>query len=127
MVVVGWMALMALLLPQLAGERVARAQESPRPVMRALVVGANHGGPGQEPLRFADDDARRFAEVLQEIGGYEPGNIRLLVDATRGELLDALDAERRWLQARSDAGESSVFTFYYSGHARSTALSLHGD
>ena len=123
MEVVGRTALVAaLLLPGLAG-----AQGAPRAAMRALVVGSNRGGPGQEDLHFAEDDARRFADVLVEIGGYEPRGVTLLLNPNREQLLSRLDEERGRLQARRDAGEASVFTFYYSGHARSTALSLGND
>ena len=34
----------------------------------ALVVGSNAGGPGQAELHYAEDDARRVAALLTELG-----------------------------------------------------------
>jgi hypothetical protein len=95
--------------------------------MRALVVGSNRGGPGQADLRFAEDDARRFAEVLVEMGGYSADSVRLLTAPGRDELLAALARVREELTAQAERGDSSVFTFFYSGHARASALSLGPD
>ena len=61
--------------PALAQDR-APAPQTPRPERvdlapdahaYALVVGSNPGGPGQEPLAFAERDAQRMAEVLAAV------------------------------------------------------------
>jgi len=90
----------------------------------ALVVGSNRPGPGQAPLGFAEDDARRMAEVLVELGGLAPEQVRLVLGPTRDELLAALDDTARELSALEAAGQPTALTFYYSGHARARALSL---
>ncbi|MBS2025154.1 MAG: caspase family protein [Deltaproteobacteria bacterium] len=101
----------------------ARAEE-PAPRHLALVVGSNPGGLGQSPLQFAEDDARRFAEVLIELGGYARPEVRLLLSPSRAQMLEALDSIRAQLSTDAQRGDKTVFTFFYSGHARATALSL---
>jgi hypothetical protein len=36
----------------------------------ALVVGNNYGHGGDAILRYAESDARRVAQVLQDLGGF---------------------------------------------------------
>src|SRR6476659_10150887 len=89
----------------------------------ALIVGANDGGPSQERLRFAESDAAKVAAVLTELGSVPETNVRLLQQPTPSQLLDALDQLAQDLATK----QSVVFYFYYSGHARASALSLGGD
>jgi hypothetical protein len=77
----------------LAAPRVARADEPPADDLTAyaVVVGSNPGGPGQAELRFAEDDARRVAEVLRDVGGYRPGDVELVVRPDPAAVLTAID------------------------------------
>jgi hypothetical protein len=103
----------------------AQAPQAPHPgTCHALVVGSNAGGPGQAPLRYAERDALRMAEVLTELGGCDPQRVRRLVAPDGAELLDALDGVGRALAEQAQAGEETRFFFYYSGHARADALNL---
>jgi hypothetical protein len=106
---------------------LAAASEPDDVAQYALVVGSNLGGPGQAPLQYADDDARNVADVLVELGGYDPADVQLLFDPDPGTLLEALAslAERVAEERRQD--ERVVATFYYSGHSRATALDLGGE
>jgi Caspase domain len=90
----------------------------------ALVVGSNLPGPGQAELRYAEDDARKVAATLTEIGGYAPGAVDVLVRPTPDALRQRLDRITRRVAADVAAGKQARFVFYYSGHARSTALDL---
>jgi hypothetical protein len=46
------------------------AGDSTLPLRRlALYIGSNNGGPGRVTLRFAEEDARSMAGVMQELGG----------------------------------------------------------
>lgn len=94
------------------------------PEAYALVVGSNRAGPGQDELRFAREDAQRVLEVLSELGGYHKGNMQLLLDPGREELVTAIGEMRGRLAAHAGRGEQSVFLFYYSGHARAHALNM---
>ena len=97
----------------------------------ALVVGANSGGAGRPPLRYAVSDAERFARVLVEIGGVDPANAIVLRQPKIRELVDALDAvARKVTDARRAAGATGGRTevvLYYSGHADDQGLLLGDD
>jgi len=90
----------------------------------ALVVGSNLAGPGQVALRYAEDDARRVGATLAEIGGYAPGAIDIVVRPTPDALRQRLDRLTRLVAADAAAGRQARVLFYYSGHARSTAIDL---
>jgi hypothetical protein len=88
------------------------------------VIGANRGGHGQAPLRFAAQDARRVAELLVELGRTKAEHVQLLLEPSPAAIEQALAQLRARLAEHARAGESSRLLFYYSGHARARALSL---
>ena len=96
-----------------------------RPHTYAVVIGSNGGGAAQSPLHFAEDDARRFAEVLRDVGHFAPDDVSVLLHPDAAGVTAALDALAAKLHARS--GEPSEVVFYYSGHARANALTLGGE
>jgi len=93
----------------------------------AIVVGSNDGGPGQDTLRYAEDDARRVATVLRELGGYARDHVRMVLAPTPDTLRDAIDDVAADLERDQAAGRRSLVFFYYSGHARASGLSLGDD
>ena len=90
----------------------------------ALVVGSNVGGRGQSPLRFAEADAKRVADVLVELGGLEAANVQRLLRPSAAELRAHIDHVREQIILLAQQGKQSRFYFYYSGHARADALNL---
>ncbi|MBP9087910.1 MAG: caspase family protein [Kofleriaceae bacterium] len=90
----------------------------------AILIGANVGGPGQPPLRYAQDDARKMHEVLTELSGYSPDNIIRLNQPTPAQMIAALDRVAARIVADQMAGKVSRVLFHYSGHAKATALNL---
>jgi hypothetical protein len=90
----------------------------------AIVVGSNAGGPGQTDLRYSEDDARRMATVLTELGGYPADHVDLVVHPSPAVLLEHVQKVAERVEADHAAGKQSRLFFYYSGHARSTALDL---
>jgi hypothetical protein len=90
----------------------------------ALVVGSNRPGAGQSPLTYAKHDADRFRAVLTELGGIMPGRIRTLYDPSAETLKTTLEALGQEMSRHRDADEPTSFVFYYSGHARATAINL---
>lgn len=90
----------------------------------AIVVGSNAGGPGQTDLRFAEDDARRVGQLLTELGGYKADHVDVVVHPTPEQLRARIDKLAGRVAADADAGRQSRVFFYYSGHARATALDL---
>ncbi|TMQ04933.1 MAG: caspase family protein [Deltaproteobacteria bacterium] len=104
----------------------ARA-EPPDIGLHALVVGSNAGGPGQTALHYAEDDARRVAATLRELGGYASDAVDVVVHPTPAALRDHLTALGARVAADRAAGRQARVLFYYSGHARSTAIDLGPD
>jgi hypothetical protein len=100
---------------------------APRPHAFAVVVGSNAGGAGQGPLRFAEGDAQRMAAVLREIGHFDGGDVQILLHPDASQVLAAIDDVGARVQAATARGEQSEVVFYYSGHARATAVNLGSD
>jgi len=89
-----------------------------------LVAIGNNRGSGSEPtLRFAEEDARRFSDVMFQLGRVAPED---------GILMRGADAERirktllhmntRIRQDVAHLSEPSVLVVYYSGHADARGL-----
>jgi len=114
-------------LAALAAAGTARAQPATGIAVHALVVGSNAGGPGQTPLHFAEDDAARVAAMLRELGGYPADAVDVVVHPTPAVLRDHLGQLATRVAADRAAGRQARVLFYYSGHARSTAIDLGPD
>lgn len=112
----------------LAAPATARAAEPasavPHPYAYGVLVGSNPGGPGQPTLRFAEEDARRMADVLEQLGRYGKTDMRVLVRPDAAGVLAALDEVAEKLRAHEQRGEQAVLVFYYSGHAKANAFHL---
>ncbi|MBA3539007.1 MAG: caspase family protein [Deltaproteobacteria bacterium] len=102
----------------------AAAHADPAPATYALVIGSNAGGPGQVTLHYAEDDARRVAGVLTELGGFSAANVDVVVHPTPQLVRDRLTRLAARVQADITAGRQARIFFYYSGHARSNAIDL---
>ncbi|MBA3451690.1 MAG: caspase family protein [Deltaproteobacteria bacterium] len=114
-----------LSLAVVAATRPALADTAPPDVATyAVVVGSNAGGPGQTDLRYAEDDARRMGAFLAELGGYSADKIDVIVHPTPDLLRERLTQLGTKVHADLAAGKKARVLFYYSGHARATALDL---
>ncbi|MBL0217859.1 MAG: caspase family protein [Myxococcales bacterium] len=104
----------------------AHADPTPPPAVAtyAIVVGSNAGGPGQTELRFAEDDARRVASLLGELGGYSADAIDVIVHPTPDLVRERLARLSTRVSADLANGRQARVLFYYSGHARANALDL---
>jgi hypothetical protein len=91
------------------------------PVGYALIVGSNAPGPGQQELAWAEEDAGEVAALLQEMGGFRPGNVRVLLAPTPAVLLSEIERMEREIVM---SGHPAKVFFYYSGHAKASGLSL---
>lgn len=89
-----------------------------------LTAGANDGGHGRTSLRYAVTDARRFGQLMVQMGGVEAANRVLLQDPGRGDLETALTELRRQVAAARDGGARTEVLLYYSGHADEEGLLL---
>jgi len=93
----------------------------------AVVAGSNTGGAGQAPLRYAEDDARHFSDVLLELGRHDKEGVRLLLHPTSAGISSAIAEIAKAAKANAARGEQSLFVFYYSGHAKANALTPGGE
>ena len=97
----------------------ASAARGAEPRRVAVLVGANRGAGGRPDLRYAHSDARSLGDTLVQVGGFEPGDVHVLLDPEPDAVLFTLDRELAVL--RGVTGES-LLLFYYSGHADAQAL-----
>jgi hypothetical protein len=88
----------------------------------ALVLGHNRGKRDTIDLRYAEQDAKRVAQVLAELGRFS--QVRLQTGGSAKTLLALLRELGRKLAERRRRGEPVLFLFYYSGHADETGLQL---
>ncbi len=93
------------------------------PVRHAVIVGANDGGGVLEPLKYAENDAQQFAELLVELGGFDEHLVTVLYAPTADDLRGALGAHA----SVTEAYPEDLFVFYYSGHADANGLRLSED
>lgn len=92
----------------------------------ALIVGVNDGGPERVQLRYAATDALALSRVLTQLGGVDPDDAVVLLDADKDGLSAGLDRLAVQLAAASPDVRSELF-FYYSGHSDERGLLLGGE
>ena len=98
---------------------------SARAEVRLLVaVGVDSGLPGDVPLRYAENDASRFAAALDELGGVSRST--LLLGANASGLPATMAQLQRDVVAAHSHGERVLFVLYYSGHADHDFLHIDG-
>lgn len=91
----------------------------------ALIVGNNQGhGPDLE-LRYAEADAAKVAQVLRDLGGFQPTDTVVLrgedAATVRSSLISLNDRIRT---SQAIPGQQALLFVYYSGHADAQALRL---
>jgi hypothetical protein len=105
-----------------------RAAADPAKVRRfAFLAGANDGGTGRVPLRYATTDARAVSRVLLEMGGVRPEDLVFADEPDRATLLRQLEAMRRTVASARVPAVRTELIFYYSGHSDEEGLLLHGE
>lgn len=104
----------------------AGAVEGPGARRFAVVVASNHGGEDRPVLRHAHSDARAFTDVLVELGGVAPGDVKTLLEPGPDEVLAALADAATLVREVAAAGVRADLVAYYSGHSDEDALLLGG-
>jgi len=88
----------------------------------AIVVGADVGAKGTQPLGFAQKDAAKMAELFTTLGRVGTGDVWLLLAPNADGLRNALaDVSRRLAEP---GNRKTELFFYYSGHADEAGLQL---
>jgi hypothetical protein len=107
---------------------VAHAQQAapvvPHPHAYGILVGTNEGGAGQTKLRYAEDDAKKMAQVFRELGRFGSTDMRVLLHPDADAVLHEVDEVGKKLAEHAQKNEQAVLVFYYSGHAKANAFSL---
>ncbi len=109
-----------------AADEPAPVTTVPHPYAYGILVGSNPGGAGQQTLRYAEDDARRMADVLQQLGRYGKADMRVLIRPDQARVFATIDEIAGKLREHQQKGEQAVLVFYYSGHAKANAFNLGG-
>ncbi|QDE71558.1 peptidase [Myxococcus xanthus] len=116
------MMLLSLLTAALLSQ--APAGEAPPPRRYALLIGANRGLASDEPLRFADADARRMFTLFRDAGGLHPEDAQVVLGADANRVKAALGTLRE--RMARDATPGDQLLVYVSSHADGEALHLSG-
>lgn len=89
-----------------------------------LAISANNGGENRAVLRYAESDAKSFANVLKEMGGVQAQNVFLVKQPNVASLKQELsNLDQKILKIGSAGGRNEVLV-YYSGHADDKGLRL---
>lgn len=94
-----------------------------------FAVSANNGGKGRPVLRYAESDARAFANVLSQMGGVPKQNVYRVTEPSVASLQSQLESlDKKLAAAKSakgaDASSREEVLVYYSGHADEKGLRL---
>ena len=88
----------------------------------ALIVGNNQGHAPDMELRYAEADAAKVAQVLRDLGGFQPADTVILrgedAQTVRSSLISLNDRIRA---AQAIPGQQALLFVYYSGHADAQA------
>lgn len=113
----GWVVAAALLL--FAGPAAAATRRI------VVAVGHNTGADGRAPLRYAEEDAGKFADVMVDLGEVAPGDVFLVQGKGSSTVHAALDqATAAVAKARTSPDDRVVLLFFYSGHSDGQTIEL---
>lgn len=95
------------------------------PIRILIAAGSKVGLPAERPLKFADNDAKHVRDVMVTLGGVRAEHAVFLSDASRSELLRALDRVKA--EAARHRPDEVTLLFYFSGHGDREALHFGAD
>ena len=99
-----------------AGGHPVQSQVLEYPKRHALIIGIReYTDPSLPKLPCAAEDAKGVAETLIQQLGFDPNDVRLLLDkeATRDAIEEAI---KDWAGDRKRIGENDLFVFMFAGH-----------
>jgi len=122
-----WIAALCVCLAHAAWSASGAGDEA-LPLRRlALYIGSNNGGGGRVTLRYAEEDARAMAGVMQELGGVAAEDSLVLLAPTSEGVLDSFRLVRQRAQKVRDSSRRVEFLLYYSGHSDEQGLLFVSD
>jgi Caspase domain len=91
----------------------------------AVVVGHNTGADTQVPLRFAEEDAGKLADVLVDLGDVAPADLFLVQGKGTSVVREVLGkASAAVARARATPDDRVILLFFYSGHSDGQSIEL---
>ncbi len=90
-----------------------------------LAFGENLGAADDVPLRYAEQDARNFADTLRSVGGVRAEDAKVETELTAAKVETLLAVARQRLRAEG-AGRNDLLYVYVSAHAGEGELHLRG-
>lgn len=102
------------------------AQPLVQDVRVAVVVGNNRGLDSEQPLAWAEEDARRVHALLGQVAGVVPRRSWLVLGGGPDDVLRALSEARGQVRELAANGPTALL-FYVSAHADEEALHLGGE
>jgi hypothetical protein len=92
----------------------------------AIVVGNDVGGGERPALRYAAKDAAKMARVLEDLGHFAAGDVRLRQGQSLADLRATFSEMKELVAAtkRHDPRSRALLLFYFSGHSDGAALEL---
>jgi hypothetical protein len=103
---------------------IPSAAQAADTVRFAVIVGNNQGAIGSRPLRFAEQDARKFHRAITRFGGVRARDAKLLIGKNAKQVWKALVQLEKRIKRYRAPGVRTLFVFYYSGHADGSVLEL---
>jgi hypothetical protein len=92
----------------------------------AIVIGNDQGATDQPALRYSQQDAARFAQVLKELGHFAPEHVALLENRKPADFRASV-ARLEAAIAHGKPDADTLLVVYYSGHASAAGLDLGTD
>lgn len=88
-----------------------------------LIIGNNVGNNGLTNLRYAEQDARNLYQTLTQIGGFPPGQMRLLLGKNPETLAVAIKSlQAQALHFLKNSSDQVLLLIYFSGHSENGSL-----
>ena len=88
-----------------------------------IAFGNNKGLASEKPLKYAQKDAKKFAELMSKIGDVPDSNVILLQVESSKALSKAI--REMGLKTRGLKAESVTLFFYYVGHGTDKNIRIH--
>jgi hypothetical protein len=92
----------------------------------ALVIGNNNGLASEVPLRYAQKDASRIAELLTTLGGFKKDRMYLLINQSVATLQSTVKELVETTKKLRHHNENIILFVYYSGHGSGNAFHING-
>ena len=104
---------------------IAQAQGLQGDARVVLAIGNNIGAKGEEPLDYAEEDARRFHQLMTELGGVSAERAYLVLGANARTVRQKLNEARGRVQELAARQRTSLIVFV-SAHADQAGIHLSG-